>query len=66
VSGAAIFVAEPTLDGVGVYDAQTLRKVAQRYWGCGLQTATQLVQRANGELLVLGDDLLCTTRVTAY
>jgi hypothetical protein len=40
--------------------------VAQRYWGCDLQTATQLVQRANGELLVLGDDLLCTTRVTAY
>lgn len=65
-NGSNLLVDDGEIAGAGAYDRTTTNKVGSRIWGCDLVNVTAMRDLNDKGILVLGDDLLCFSRRTAF
>jgi K319L-like, PKD domain len=61
-----VFVADSGGGSIGVYDAETFRKIGSRGYQCSLTTVNRMAELGSAGMLLMGDDLVCASRVVDY
>ena len=62
----SLYIADGELDAVGIYDAETTKKVGRKAFGCEVSSIQALQEIPGAGIAIVGDALVCFTQVIPF
>lgn len=66
LNGQSLYIADGESNAIGIYDINTTAKIGKQGFGCEVTSIQELQEIENLGVSVLGDDLVCFTRVIPF